>query len=132
MAAHQALPSLGFSRQCDPMDCSPPGSSVHGIFQARVLESGAIAFSVKKSGRKKKKKKSGRQRMFQSKEIKGLEVDLTALFHELKYQRSWIGDHESVHKAPRRSAHVGRGKGPRLCPEGTGEPGNLSREGIWA
>ena len=30
---------------CDPMDCSPPGSSVHGIFQARVLEWGAIAFS---------------------------------------------------------------------------------------
>ena len=73
MAAHQAPPSLGFSRQehwsglplpspmmkvksesevaqscptlSDPMDCSPPGSSVHGIFQARVLEWGAIAFS---------------------------------------------------------------------------------------
>ena len=29
----------------DPMDCSPPGSSVHGAFQARVLEWGAIAFS---------------------------------------------------------------------------------------
>ena len=72
-AAHQAPPFLGFSRQehwnglpfpspmherksesedaqsCstlrDPMDCSPPGSSAHGIFQARVLEWGAIAFS---------------------------------------------------------------------------------------
>ena len=33
----------------DPMDCSPPGSSVHGIFQARVLEWGAIAFSVSSS-----------------------------------------------------------------------------------
>ena len=72
MAAHQAPLSLGFSRQehwsglpfpspmqesedesevtqlCltlrDHMDCSPPGSSVHGIFQARVLEWGAIAF----------------------------------------------------------------------------------------
>ena len=30
----------------NPMDCSIPGSSVHGIFQARVLEWGAIAFSV--------------------------------------------------------------------------------------
>ena len=30
----------------DPMDCSSPGSSIHGIFQARVLEWGAIAFSV--------------------------------------------------------------------------------------
>ena len=71
MAAYQAPPSLGFSRQetgvgchvllqcmkvksesevaqsdptlCDPMDCSLPGSSIHGIFQARVLEWGAIA-----------------------------------------------------------------------------------------
>ena len=71
MAAHQASPSLGFSRQehwsglpfpspmhesekwkwshsvvsdsSDPMDCSLPGSSIHGIFQARVLEWGAIA-----------------------------------------------------------------------------------------
>ena len=71
-AAHQAPPSLGFSRQehwsglpfpspmhesesevaqsCptprDPMDCSLPGSSIHGIFQARVLEWVAIAFSA--------------------------------------------------------------------------------------
>ena len=30
----------------DPMDCSLPGSSVHGIFQARVLEWGVIAFSI--------------------------------------------------------------------------------------
>ena len=30
----------------DPMDCSPPDSSTHGIFQARVLEWGATAFSV--------------------------------------------------------------------------------------
>ena len=30
----------------DPMNCSLPGSSVHGIFQARVLEWGAIAFSA--------------------------------------------------------------------------------------
>ena len=29
----------------DPMDCSLPGSSIHGIFQVRVLEWGAIAFS---------------------------------------------------------------------------------------
>ena len=68
-AAHQAPLSLGFSRQehwsglpfpspmhesevaqsrttlSDPMDYSLPGSSVHGIFQARVLEWNAIAFS---------------------------------------------------------------------------------------
>ena len=71
MAAHQALPSLGFSRQehwsglpfpspmregevaqssptlRDPMDCSLPGSSIHGIFQARVLEWVATAFSMR-------------------------------------------------------------------------------------
>ena len=29
----------------DPTDCSPPGSSIHGIFQERALESGAVAFS---------------------------------------------------------------------------------------
>ena len=42
----------------DPMDCSPPCSSVHGIFQARVLEWGAISFSngVRASMIKKKKK----------------------------------------------------------------------------
>ena len=36
----QSCPTL-----CDPMDCSLPGSSVHGIFQARLLEWVAIAFS---------------------------------------------------------------------------------------
>ena len=30
---------------CDPVDCSPPGSSVHGIFQAKVLDWVAISFS---------------------------------------------------------------------------------------
>ena len=74
MAAHSASLFLGFSRQehwsglpfpspvherekrkgsrsvvtesSDPMDCSLPGSSIHGIFQARVLEWVAIAFSI--------------------------------------------------------------------------------------
>jgi len=41
----QSCPTL-----CDPMDCSLPGSSVHGILQARVLEWGAIAFSVTHKG----------------------------------------------------------------------------------
>ena len=75
-AAHQASPSLGLSRQehwsglpfpspmhesekwqwshsvvsdsSDPVDCSPPGSSIHVIFQAKVLEWGAIAIIKKK------------------------------------------------------------------------------------
>ena len=37
----QSCPTLS-----DPMDCSLPGSSIHGIFHARVLEWGAIAFSI--------------------------------------------------------------------------------------
>ena len=37
--------SLNHVLLCDPMDCRPPGSSVHGISQARVLEWGAISFS---------------------------------------------------------------------------------------
>ena len=37
----QSCPTL-----CDPMDCSLSGSSVHGIFQARVLEWVAISFSM--------------------------------------------------------------------------------------
>ena len=51
------------------MDCSPPGSSVHGIFQARVLEWGAVAFSNKslleavRVGGKKKKKTAEALRM---------------------------------------------------------------------
>ena len=46
----QSRPTLS-----DTMDCSPPGSSIHGIFQARVLEWGAIAFSKEPvvCGRKK-------------------------------------------------------------------------------
>ena len=36
----QSYPTL-----CDPLDCSPPGSSVHDIFQARMLEWVAISFS---------------------------------------------------------------------------------------
>ena len=38
----QSCPTLS-----DPVDCSLPGSSIHGILQARVLEWGAIAFSVR-------------------------------------------------------------------------------------
>ena len=40
-----------------PMDCSLPGSSVHGIFQARVLEWGAIAFSGDKPRERIKKQR---------------------------------------------------------------------------
>ena len=45
-AAAAAKPLQLCSTLCDPIDGSPPGSSVHGTFQARVLEWGAIAFST--------------------------------------------------------------------------------------
>ena len=38
--------SLRCVQLCDPLDCSPPGSSVQGILQARVPESVAISFSI--------------------------------------------------------------------------------------
>ena len=41
----QSCPTL-----CDPVDCNPPGSSVHGILQARILEWVAISFSKKAHG----------------------------------------------------------------------------------
>ena len=60
----------------DPMDCSPPGSSVHGVFQARVLEWGAIDFSkhnmVKKSSSSlnlKKKKHRNKEAFSQKKQF---------------------------------------------------------------
>jgi len=40
----QSCPTL-----CDPMDCSLPGSCIHGIFQARILEWGALSFSRRSS-----------------------------------------------------------------------------------
>ena len=82
-AALQAPPSLGFSRQehwsglpfpspmhesekwkwsrsvcstlSDPMDCSLPGSSIHGIFQAKVLEWGDTAFSMNETSALKRR-----------------------------------------------------------------------------
>ena len=44
LLSHQ-VKSLSRVRLCNPMDCSPPRSSIHGIFQARVLEWVAISFS---------------------------------------------------------------------------------------
>ena len=50
MQQHAAAKSLqSCPTLCDPMECSLPGSSIHGIFQATVLEWGAIAFSNMKT-----------------------------------------------------------------------------------
>ena len=104
MAAHQAPPSLGFSRQdnwsglpfpsplhksesevaqlCltlpDPMDCSLPGSSVYGIFQARALEGVAISFSVPPSGNEFKLLPIALKLYF-------LKQQIVSFSHEIKY-----------------------------------------------
>ena len=46
LPTHLPPPSCTRAQSCDPMDCSPPGSSVHGLFQARILEWVAISFSL--------------------------------------------------------------------------------------
>ena len=45
LPTHLPPPSCTHAQSCNPMDCSPPGSSVHGLFQARILEWVAISFS---------------------------------------------------------------------------------------
>ena len=45
LPTHLPPPSCPHAQSCNPMDCSPPGSSVHGLFQARILEWVAISFS---------------------------------------------------------------------------------------
>ena len=61
----------------DPMGCSLPGSSVHGIFQARVLESGAIAFSVCQNGYyQKDNKKQALVKMLKKKNHRALLVEM--------------------------------------------------------
>ena len=112
-AAHQAPSSLGFSRQehwsgchfllqvmkmksesevaqlcltlSNPTDCSLPGSSIHGIFKARVLEWGAIAFS--KGGNRRKERydsKIARVRVWD------IIYDVTALEISATRQEKWL------------------------------------------
>ena len=46
LPTHLPPPSCTHAQSCSPMDCSPPGSSVHGLFQAGILEWVAISFST--------------------------------------------------------------------------------------
>ena len=100
---HQPPPSLRFSRQehwsglpfaspmhesesevtescptlSDPMDCSPPGSSVHGIFQATVPGVGsenAMHFKTKRKGGENKKRKNNKTKKTKKKKKRGLVV----------------------------------------------------------
>ena len=45
VCAHMCSVTQSCPPDCDPTDCSPPGYSVHGIFQARILEQVAISFA---------------------------------------------------------------------------------------
>ena len=45
LPTHLPPPPCTHAQSCNPMDCSPPGSCVHGLFQARILEWAAISFS---------------------------------------------------------------------------------------
>ena len=45
LPTHLPPPSCTHAQSCNPMDCSPPGSSLHGLCQARILEWVAISFS---------------------------------------------------------------------------------------
>ena len=46
LPTHLPSPSCTHAQSCNPMNCSPPGSSVHGLFQARILEWVAISFFI--------------------------------------------------------------------------------------
>ena len=46
LPTHFPPPSCTHAQSCNPMDCSPPGSFVHGLFQARILEWVAISFFI--------------------------------------------------------------------------------------
>ena len=77
----------------DPMDCSLPGSSIHGIFQARVLEWGAVAFS----------KVETRGCYFISDIREGLSDNVT-LYRLLKESCEYLGEHSR-----KREEHSERG-----------------------
>ena len=49
LPAHLPPPFCSHAQSCNPMDCSPPGSSVHGLFQARILEWVAKVMPLKQS-----------------------------------------------------------------------------------
>ena len=75
-----------------PMDCSPPGSSIHGIFQARVLEWGAIAFSGNEPPEKPKNTGVGSlsllQHIFPTQESNWGLLHCRQILYQLSYQGS--------------------------------------------
>ena len=81
----QSCPTLS-----DLMDCSPPASSIHGIFQARVLEWGAIAFSISKNISKiSKVSKNISKNVSQNMEK---QQDTTVLYSSVQFNHSVVSD----------------------------------------
>ena len=79
----QSCPTL-----CDPKDCSPPGSSVHGILQARILEWVAISFSNAGKGKVKGKLLS-RVRLLATPRTAAHQAPLSMGFSRQEYWSGW-------------------------------------------
>ena len=98
----QSCPTL-----CDPMDCSLPGSSFHGILQARVLEWVAISFSQKKT-RSKTFMKGRQEGKFNSKTVSShrkwrcchLPIFYSRKMHSLSRVRLFVIPWTVVYQAP--------------------------------
>ena len=87
------------------MDCSLPGSSVHGIFQARVLEWGAIAFSNKPHSNHKKKKKKNLQKIYK-RESERNQYTITENYQFEKDSNNRGGKEYDNYKTPRKPQDV--------------------------
>ena len=75
----QSCPTLS-----DLMDCSLPGSSVHGILQARTLEWGAIAFSIREKKAKYYQPKHASQEVRVTKRYQKEEIKVTGAINEIE------------------------------------------------
>ena len=83
---------------CDPMDCSLPGSSVHGIFQARVLECVATTFSkyIGRASNKNKQKRNCWSATFSQGNISHLCIQNFSHYRDLQYLFGGTGHCPSI------------------------------------
>ena len=108
---------------CDPMDCSPPGSSVHGIFQARILEWVAISSSTGSSWPRDQTRVSyiscsGRQILYHSLPLGSplQELNLTKMLQVRKWKSGRVSGAEMGKPSPGTSEKVKSGMSTsRVC-----------------